>query len=93
MRMTMILAAMVLSAMIAMPALAELTDYQKGVEEGLKIGFFMGNLSGAGAGNAGFSSAEEKKQSAGPGIKGPFFRVGVRVGIPLAYGLCSYSHL
>jgi hypothetical protein len=47
MRMTMILAAMVFLAIIAMPALAELTDYQKGVEEGLKIGFFMGNLSGA----------------------------------------------
>lgn len=48
MKKTMILAAMVLSAMIAMPALAGLTDYQTGVEEGLKIGFFMGNLSGAG---------------------------------------------
>jgi hypothetical protein len=47
MRRTMILAAMVLSAIIAMPTLAELNDYQKGVEEGLKIGFFMGNLSGA----------------------------------------------
>jgi hypothetical protein len=46
MRIASILAAAALLIMAAMSATADLTDYQKGVEEGLKIGFFMGNLSG-----------------------------------------------
>jgi len=41
-----ILALAFILAIVAFPAAADLTDYQKGVEEGLKIGFFMGNLSG-----------------------------------------------
>ena len=41
-----ILALAFISAIAAIPATADLTDYQKGIEEGLKIGFFMGNLSG-----------------------------------------------
>jgi len=41
-----ILALAFILAIVAIPATASLTDYQKGVEEGLKIGFFMGNLSG-----------------------------------------------
>jgi hypothetical protein len=48
MKIALILAALALTAMVVMPATADLTDYQKGVAEGLKIGFFMGNLSGFG---------------------------------------------
>src|SRR5512136_1817844 len=46
MRSASILALAFISAIVAIPAAADLTDYQKGIEEGLKIGFFMGNLSG-----------------------------------------------
>jgi hypothetical protein len=46
MRIALILAAAALLPIVAMPATEDFTDYQKGVEEGLKIGFFMGNLSG-----------------------------------------------
>lgn len=47
MRTILILSAAAILAMIIMPAIADLNDYQRGVEEGLKIGFFMGNLSGS----------------------------------------------
>jgi hypothetical protein len=45
MKKIMILVAIVNLAIIMPPAMAELTDYQKGVAAGLNTGFFMWNLS------------------------------------------------
>lgn len=45
MRTTMVLAAIAILAFATVPAQAELTDFQKGVEAGLGSGFFMWNLS------------------------------------------------
>lgn len=41
-----IAAALTILALTALPALGELTDYQKGVADGLKIGLFMGEYKG-----------------------------------------------
>ena len=39
---TKLIAVLVLISLAALPAMAELTDYQKGVQEGIKAGFAMG---------------------------------------------------
>jgi hypothetical protein len=41
-----ILISMVIAMLALTPALAELTDYQKGVTAGLEVGLFMGELRG-----------------------------------------------
>lgn len=40
--------ALVVALMVSTPALAELTDYQRGVRAGLQVGLFMGELRGMG---------------------------------------------
>jgi hypothetical protein len=43
-----IVAALVIALLVSTPALAELTDYQRGVQAGLQVGLFMGELRGMG---------------------------------------------
>ncbi len=43
-----IIAIMILLALVASPAFAEMTEYQRGVANGLKIGLFMGEFYGRG---------------------------------------------
>lgn len=47
MKFTRIFAVFVLLSLVAIPALGELTDYQKGVMDGMKAGLRMGKLLGA----------------------------------------------
>lgn len=47
MKFTRIFAILVLLSLVAIPALGELTDYQKGVMDGMKAGLRMGKLLGA----------------------------------------------
>ncbi len=41
MKLTRIIAALAILSLVAIPALGQMTDYQKGIAEGLKVGFFM----------------------------------------------------
>ncbi len=41
MKLTRIITVLAILSLVAIPALGQMTDYQKGIAEGLKIGFFM----------------------------------------------------
>jgi hypothetical protein len=41
MKLTRIISILALLSLVAVPALGEMTDYQKGIAEGLEVGFFM----------------------------------------------------